>query len=248
MGKEPGPEPLRIGLIGDHDEAVTAHRAIPLALARASALTGDVLEARWLDTVALGRDPSLASACDGFWAVPASPYANGEAAIAAIGHARETGLPFLGTCGGYQHALLEYARNVLGLVDARHGEEHPGAQLALIGRLSCDLLDVKGRILLARDSRLASICGAFELEEGYHCRFGLDPGYRAVFDDGPLRIVGEDEAGEPRAFELAGHPFFFGTAFQPERAALENRDHPLIVAFVRACAAARARRAAGTRT
>jgi CTP synthase (UTP-ammonia lyase) len=244
---EPGPETLRIGLIGDHDEAVTAHRAIPLALARASAATGIALEARWLDTVPLGRDPSLATACDGLWAVPASPYANGEAAIAAIGHARETGLPFLGTCGGYQHALLEYARNVLGLVDAQHGEEHPDAQLALIGRLSCDLVEVKGHIRLARDSRLAEICDAFELEEGYHCRFGLDPAYRAVFDDGPLRIVGEDDAGEPRAFELAGHPFFFGTAFQPERTALEDRDHPLIVAFVRACALAWARRVPAAR-
>lgn len=237
-------ETLRIGLIGDHDPEVTAHRAIPLALARASAATGIALEARWLDTAALGKDPSLATACDGLWCVPASPYADGEAAIAAIGNARETGLPFLGTCGGYQHALLEYARNVLGLVDAQHGEEHPEARLALIGRLACDLVEVRGRVRLARDSRLAAICDAFELEEVYHCRFGLDPAYRAVFDDGPLRIVGEDEAGEPRAFELEGHPFFFGTAFQPERAALEDRDHPLIVAFVRACAAARVRRGA----
>jgi CTP synthase (UTP-ammonia lyase) len=242
-----GSDPLRIGLIGDHDPTVTAHRAIPIALARAAAATGLAVEARWLGTAALARDPSMATTCDGLWAVPATPYADGEAAIGAIYHARETGLPFLGTCGGYQHALLEYARNVLGLVDARHAEEHPDAQLALIGRLSCDLVEVTGRIRLARDSRLAAICGAFELEEGYHCRFGLDPAYRAVFDDGPLRIVGEDEAGEPRAFELEGHPFFFGTAFQPERAALADRDHPLIVAFVRACAVARTRRAAATR-
>ena len=94
---------------------------------------------------------------------------------------------------------------------------------------------------------MAEICGTFELEEGYHCRFGLDPRYRAWFHGGPLRIVGEDPAGEPRAFELDGHPFFFGTAFQPERSALADRDHPLIVAFVRACAAARSRRAAAAR-
>lgn len=179
--------------------------------------------------------------------MPASPYADGEAAIAAIGNARETGLPFLGTCGGYQHALLEFARNVLGLVDAQHAEDHPDAPIALIGRLSCDLVEVTGKIRLAHDSRMAAICDAFELEEGYHCRYGLDPGFRPMFEDGPLRIVGEDEAGEARAFELDGHPFFFGTAFQPERAALEDRDHPLIVAFVRACAAARARREAGAR-
>jgi len=236
--------PLRIGLIGDHDPAVTAHRAIPLALARAAAATGIAVEPRWLDTATLALDPSLATECDGLWAVPATPYANGDAAIAAIRHARETGTPFLGTCGGYQHALLEYAQDALGMVDARHAEEHPDARLALIGRLSCDLVEVTGRIRLAPGSRMAEICGAFELEEGYHCRFGLDPRYRAWFEGGPLRIVGEDPAGEPRAFELDGHPFFFGTAFQPERSALAGRDHPLIVAFVRACAVARSRRAA----
>ena len=56
---EPGTDPLRIGLIGDHDPSVTAHRAIPLALARATAATGIALEAQWVDTAALGRDPSL---------------------------------------------------------------------------------------------------------------------------------------------------------------------------------------------
>jgi len=239
--------PLRIGLIGDHDPAVTAHRAIPLALARAAAATGIAVEPRWLDTATLALDPSLATECDGLWAVPATPYANGDAAIAAIRHARETGTPFLGTCGGYQHALLEYAQDALGMVDARHAEEHPDARLALIGRLSCDLVEVTGAIRLAPGSRLADLCGAFELEEGYHCRFGLDPRYRAWFEGGPLRIVGEDPAGEPRAFELDGHPFFFGTAFQPERSALAGRDHPLIVAFVRACAVARSRRAAAAR-
>lgn len=236
-------EPLRIGLIGDHDPAVTAHRAIPLALERAAAATGLRIEPQWLHTSALASDPNAAKACDGLWCVPATPYASGWAAIAAIRHARENGVPFLGTCGGYQHALLEYARNVLGLVQAAHGEDHPEATLVLIGRLACEMVEATGRIRLVPGSRLAAICGTLELEEGYHCRFGLDRRHRARFDGGPLRIVGDDPAGEPRAFELDGHPFFFGTAFQPERSALAGRDHPLIVAFVRACAEARRPRA-----
>jgi len=152
-------------------------------------------------------------------------------------------VPFLGTCGGYQHALLEYARNVLGMLEAQHAEERPEAALALIGRLSCDLVEVTGHIRLTPGSRMAEICGAAELEEGYHCRFGLDPRYRSRFDGGPLRIVAEDPAGDARGFELDAHPFYFGTAFQPERAALADRDHPLILAFVRAAAEARAQRA-----
>lgn len=228
---------LLIGLIGDRDDAVTAHRAIPLVLALSARESGCTVEPIWLHTQVLATSLEPARACDALWCVPATPYANGEAAIAAIRHAREEGIPFLGTCGGYQHALLEYARNALGLTHARHGEEHPEAELALIGRLSCELVEVKGRIRLTPGSRLAGLCGTLELEEGYHCRFGLDPRYRGRFDGGPLRIVGEDDAGEPRAFELDGHPFFFGTAFQPERAGLAGRAHSLVTGFVRATAA-----------
>ncbi|TMQ71484.1 MAG: hypothetical protein E6K81_09940, partial [Candidatus Eisenbacteria bacterium] len=159
-----GVDALRIGLIGDHDARATAHRAIPLALARASAVTGVPVEGRWLPTAELGRYPADAAACDGLWPVPATPYADGEAAIAALRRARETGVPVLATCGGYQHALLEYARNVLGLTQAQHGEEHPEAELALIGRLACELVEVTGRIRLTPGSRLAAICGVDELE------------------------------------------------------------------------------------
>jgi CTP synthase (UTP-ammonia lyase) len=225
---------VRIGLIGDRDDAVTAHRAIPLALAHAARDLGQPLDPVWLPTIDLARDPAAARRCHALWAVPATPYASGAAAIAAIRWARESGVPFLGTCGGYQHALLEYARHVLGLAHATTVEEHPDAELALIGRLSCELVEARGRIRLEPGSRLAGICGTLELEETYHCRFGLDPRHRARFDGSTLRIVGADLAGEPRAFELSGHAFFVGTAFQPERSGLEGRAHPIVTAFARA--------------
>jgi CTP synthase (UTP-ammonia lyase) len=235
---------VRIGLIGDRDPDAVAHRAIPLALARAAAATGIAVTPQWLHTSELANHPLHAAEWDGLWAVPATPYADGDAAIAAIRHARSSQTPFLGTCGGYQHALLEYARNVLGMKQATNAEEHPGADLLLITPLACALVEVTGHVRLARGSRLAALCGATELEEGYHCRYGLDRRHRARFDGGPMRIVAEDAEGEPKAFELDGHPFFFGTAFQPERSALAGRDHPLISAFVRACAESRLRRTA----
>jgi CTP synthase (UTP-ammonia lyase) len=228
-----GSRPLDIGLIGDWDETVLAHRAILLSIAQAAARVECRARLLWLPTMELVRDLSPAQRCDGLWCVPATPYRSAEGAISAIQWARTSGTPFLGTCGGYQHALLEYARNVLGW-NAAHAEEDPDAELPLITLMACELIETDGIVRLQPGSRLASICGSQELREGYHCRYGLDPGARDRFDGGPLRIVGEDPAGDPRAFELDGHPFFFGTAFQPERASLAGHAHPLVVAFVQA--------------
>ncbi len=68
--------------------------------------------------------------------------------------------------------------------------------------------------------------------EGYHCSYGLNPKFRSTLEDGKLAITAFDEQGEVRAIELAGHPFFIATLFQPELSALEDKLHPLIQAFV----------------
>ena len=117
---------MRIALVGDHDTSVKAHRAIPLALQRAREATGHQIEWEWLHTADLRDDPSPQLApFGGIWCVPASPYANTAGAIAAIRFARESGRAFLGTCGGFQHALLEYAEAVWGVSRPAHAETHP---------------------------------------------------------------------------------------------------------------------------
>src|SRR5262245_39920952 len=118
------PPRMRIGLIGDHDPAVTAHRAIPRALELAAERLGVTVETEWIPTEEIENEERV-SAFDGLWCVPASPYRSTEGALRAIRFAREQGRPFLGTCGGFQHALLEYARDVLGWSDAEHGELSP---------------------------------------------------------------------------------------------------------------------------
>ena len=94
----------------------------------------------------------MLAAFDGVWCVPASPYANTEGALNAIRVAREHRIPFLGTCGGFQHAVIEYARNVLGWTAADHAEVNPQAALALIAPLSCSLVEKTGEIRLAAES------------------------------------------------------------------------------------------------
>jgi CTP synthase (UTP-ammonia lyase) len=228
---------FHVGLVGDHNSGVTAHQAIPRALQIASGVLGCAIEPTWLPTSELARDEGIdLGRFDGLWSVPATPYASFDGALRAIRYARERQTPFLGTCGGFQHAVLEYARNVLGHLDAGHLELDPSARVPLFGPLTCSLVEVDGEIRFTPDSEIARIYGRSSANESYHCRFGMDPSYLSWFRGSPLAVTGFDEAGEPRAVELGGHPFFIGTAFQPERSALAGRPHPLIVAFARALA------------
>jgi CTP synthase (UTP-ammonia lyase) len=117
---------VMVGLVGDYNQSVPAHQAIPLALTRAADAKQVEVEFEWVPTGDI-NSVSRISAFDGIWCVPASPYHSMEGALLAIRHAREAAIPFLGTCGGFQHAVIEYARNVLGWADAQHAETAPGA-------------------------------------------------------------------------------------------------------------------------
>jgi len=228
---------VTIALVGDYNPKVTAHQAIPKALDLAAENLGLTVTFDWVATSDIDcPDAQILDGYNGIWCVPASPYQSFDGALAAIRRARENRIAFLGTCGGYQHAILEYARNVLGLADAANAEIDPDASLPLIAPLSCALIDQDGGIDLAEDSLIRDVCGTAHLTETYRCSFGFNPEYAHVLDGRDLRIVAWDQGRDPRAVELRGHPFFIGTAFQPERAALRGEDHPLINAFVRAAA------------
>ena len=229
------PSPLRIALIGDHDPAVLAHQAIPRALALAAAAAGVAVAPEWVPTEEITHDARVA-AFHALWCVPASPYRHTGGALRAIRFARERHRPFLGTCGGFQHALLEYARSVLGWAKAEHAESAPDAERLVVTPLDCALVEVRGLVRFRPGSRLEAAYGVPEAEEGYHCRYGLNPGIRDALTSGPLRVAAEDAAGDVRAVELDGHPFFVATLFQPERAALRGEVPPLVTAFVQAAA------------
>ncbi len=225
-----------VGLVGDHDHSVPAHQAIPLALNRVAETDHIAIEYEWIPTVEITSASRIAS-FDAIWCVPASPYQNTEGALLAIRHARENATPFLGTCGGFQHAIIEYARNVLGWADAEHAETAPGAARAVISPLECALVETVDRVRLFPGTRIAAAYGVAETTEGYRCRYGLNPQFRESLDSGPLRVAGDDARGDARVVELDDHPFFVATLFQPERAALRGESAPLVNAFVKACAA-----------
>ncbi|MFI5116432.1 MAG: gamma-glutamyl-gamma-aminobutyrate hydrolase family protein [Terriglobales bacterium] len=225
-----------ICLVGDYDPKVTAHQAIPKALALAA--KGNPVEPMWLGTeraLDAGLEPYA-----GFWCVPASPYRSMEGALRVIRFARETGKPFLGTCAGCQHAILEFARNVLHMTGAGHTECDPATAEPVITQLTCSLVEVEETLHLTPASRLRQIYGVDEIRETYHCRFGPNPAYVARLIKGGLKVGATGPDGEVRAVELPGHRFFFGTLFQPERSALKERTHPLITALVAAASSAAA--------
>jgi len=227
---------IRIGLIGDYNPEVVAHPAIPRALElAATSLHFAQVETTWLPTATLadGSDEKLLG-FDGLWCVPGSPYACMDGVLLAIRFARINGVPFLGTCGGFQHAIIEYARNVLSLADADHTETSPRAVLPLISILACSLVEKDGEILLQEGSHIRRIYETSEILESYHCNYGLNPACQNLFKSQSFRFSGRDRAGEPRVLELADHPFFIATLFQPERSALRGHVHPLISAYLEA--------------
>src|SRR5437660_127393 len=226
---------IRIALIGEYNPEVRAHVAIPKALKLAAEVLAWAVEPDWVATPLLDKNAEKQlSAFDAVWCVPNSPYASMDGALRAIRFARESGRPFLGTCGGFQHALIEYARNVLGLSEADHAESNPDAAMPLVSRLTCPLPGARGHILPKAGSQLSAIYGKTEIVENYNCNFGLNPRFESLLNDGKMIVSGRDEKGEVRAVELNGHRFFIATLFQPEQSALTGAAHPLICACVRA--------------
>ena len=219
--------------MGDHNDRHKAHLAIVNALSASGRAEGI-----WLATDSIPETDLREF--HGLWCVPGMPYRSAEGALAAIQFARMSHTPFLGTSAGFQYALIEYARNVLGLAAADHQKINPGTPLPLISHLDAALAGVKARVRFAPGSRLQRSYRLPESLEEYHCSFGLNPRYRRFIQGGNLGVAAVDDHDDIRAVELDGHPFFVATLFQPEM----KEPSPIVEAFL---TAAERRRAGMTR-
>jgi CTP synthase (UTP-ammonia lyase) len=237
------PIPARLAIVGDYDPAMFTHRAIDEALTHVRELREHALEWTWIGTSALTSDAAdRLATVDAIWLAPGSPYESLEGALAAVRFARETALPFLGVCGGFQHAVIEFARDVAGILDADHAELNPSGSTLVIAPLTCSLVGKSGPIFLDPTCRAASIYGRWRIVERYHCSYGMNPDYREPLERAGLRIVGEDDHGDPRVVELPGHPFFIATLFQPQLESSAGAPAPLVRALVDAAIHHRDRR------
>lgn len=225
---------LAVALLGEYDPAFTPHVATADALRHACEATAIQVRGDWVSTA--NADPSIFGTYAGVWILPGSPYKSLDRTLEVIRHARQHAIPCFGTCGGFQHMILEYARNVLHFPDAQHAEYDPYASRLFVSRLECSLLGREMSVRLAAGSRVAEIYGTRMAREQYYCNFGVNPDAVPLLRAGPLKITGSDDEGEVRVVELPSHPFFIGTLFVPQLKSRAGRPHPLVAAFVRALA------------
>jgi CTP synthase (UTP-ammonia lyase) len=233
-----------VALIGEFDPTFPPHLATVAACAHSAASLGIGVEARWISTVDVTVDALRDFSA--VWIAPGSPYNSLANTLAVIRYAREQRVPCLGTCGGFQHLILEYARNVLGFRDAQHAEYDPYASDLFVTQLECSLVGRELRITLVPGSRVAEIYGATEAREQYYCNFGVNPDKADLLRSGELRVTGSDAEGEVRVVELPAHPFFIGTLFVPQLRSSPESPHPLVTAFIRAAVDATPERRLGS--
>lgn len=221
---------MTIGIVGDHNPGNVTHTATDLAFARLGA------ETRWIPTPSAEAGSSALTGYDGLMISPGGPYLSMDGALAAIRYARDNDVPLLGTCAGFQHVLVEYARDVLGIAGAAHAEVDPEAAELICVPLTCSLVGQERLVRIEPGTFAASIYQSAESVEPFYCTFGLNPAYRQPLEQAGLRFSGFDDDGEPRILELPGHRFFLGTLFVPQAARNPVSPHPVLTAFLAASA------------
>ncbi|WP_442498399.1 CTP synthase C-terminal region-related (seleno)protein [Methylobacter sp. sgz302048] len=219
-----------IALLGEYTSTFPPHVSTDAAIEHTRNFLGMDMTAEWISTEDI--DHNLFDRYSGIWVTPGSSYKSMEKTLWAIRYARENKVPCFGTCGGFQHIVIEYARNVLDFREAQHAEYDPYASSLFISRLTCSLAGRRMQLDFVPGSQVAEIYGSLSAKEQYYCNFGVNPDYTHLLKQGSLNISGSDAEGEVRVIEHPDHPFFIGTLFVPQARSMPEQPHPLVVAFL----------------
>jgi CTP synthase (UTP-ammonia lyase) len=218
---------VRIGLIGD-ESGHPSH----LEINAVRALLGADVESTWVPTDSARIDDL--EGFDAVWLVPGSPYADDEAAYAAITWAREQDVPFLGTCGGLQYAVVEFFRNVLGEGTASHAESDGEGADNVVTALACSLQGQERLIRPVPGTRFAALVGSQSFVGMHYCGYAPDPRQVQRLVDGGLVVGATAEDAGVEVLELPENRFYLLSLFQPQVGSLAGKPlHPLLGEFVR---------------
>jgi CTP synthase (UTP-ammonia lyase) len=238
---------LRIGIVGDFDRGKNSHWATEAALFHAAARVGVAVEPHWVPTPLLTAADTLQrlQGFDGIWGAPGSPFESMDGMLRGIEFARERDVPYLGTCAGFQYALIEFTRNVLGVRDADSAENDPEGANIVITPVACPMPDrAPGAASLAGEdvvrpvagTLIERLCGNAELRGEYFCNFETNPSFVQRWEAAGLRVAARGGNGEMRALELPQLRFFMATLFRPQLSSSYERPHPIVEGYLRACA------------
>lgn len=224
---------IRIGVIGDYDGR-PSHIATNEAIRHCACYLGIKQETQWIATESLEDNNKLdLSQFDALWCAPGSPYQSTQGAMNGILFARENNYPFLGTCGGFQHVVLEFARDVLGLPEMKQKNFDPYTPNLFISALSCSLIGETKEIYLMPHTKVAAIYEAESAIERYNCNFGLNDLFKSQLVAHEFVVAGTDKMKDTRILELPHNRFFIATLFQPQLSSTANNPHKLILSYLK---------------
>lgn len=227
---------MKLAIIGDYNDTFRPHKATNEAIKHSIEKYNIEIDFEWISTDRIESEfEKIISTYHGFWIAPGSPYKSMTGALKVIRYTRENNIPTIGTCGGFQHMVIEFARNVLGIKDAEHAEYDPYSSKLVVNPLSCSLAGQKLEIeLIDKSSMTFNIFRTEKINEKYYCNFGLNPAYQNQLDENGFKIVGTDNLKEARILELENHLFFIATLFVPQDNSTEANPHKLVTEFLKA--------------
>lgn len=240
---------VKIGLIGKYVELKDSYKSIAESFIHAGVVNDCKVNLHWIHSESLTEEniKEKLSGLKGILVAPGFGSRGIEGKIAAIKYARENSIPFFGICLGMQCAVIEFARNVLGLKDAHSREMNPATSSPVI-----DLLEAQKNIShMGGTMRLGSytckleegtlaqkIYGDKETHERHRHRYEFNNEYMKHFKEAGMVLSGiNPDAGLVEIIELPKHPFYIGVQFHPEYKSTVENPHPLFVAFVKAALA-----------
>lgn len=237
---------VKIGLIGKYVELKDSYKSISEAFVHAGAFNECKVQVEWIHSENLNEETIAGKLKNlkGILVAPGFGSRGIEGKILTIKYARENNIPFLGICLGMQCAVIEFARNVMGLKDAHSREMNPATSSPVIDLLEAqkNISHMGGTMRLGaypchlEEGTLASkVYGLTDTTERHRHRYEFNNEYTKQFEQAGMFLSGTNpDAGLVEIIELPKHPFFIGVQFHPEYKSTVEKPHPLFVAFVKA--------------